>query len=232
MKPSVSRLFTYTIPIDDGAAPNPFRGMCSLAICKPGIRRVAKQGDWVAGLGSKNGHSGDLSRRLVYAMHVDEVLSLEDYDRRAHADWPHRIPDMDSGDLSERLGDCIYDFSRGAPLQRRSVHGPGNAKTDLGGENVLVSRDFYYFGSHAIPLPDDLLPICHQTQGHKSKANAPYVDRFVTWLRGFNLAPGQLYGWPDFIVDWAAVSPCGGCIIRKLDDEDDDQNDDENGGTC
>jgi hypothetical protein len=28
----VSRLFTYTIPIDDGAAPNPFRGMCSLAI--------------------------------------------------------------------------------------------------------------------------------------------------------------------------------------------------------
>jgi hypothetical protein len=23
-----SRLFTYTIPIDDGAAPNPFRGMC------------------------------------------------------------------------------------------------------------------------------------------------------------------------------------------------------------
>lgn len=52
------RLFSYTIPIDDGSAPNPFRGMCSLAICKPGIRRTAEEGDWVAGLGSKKAPSG------------------------------------------------------------------------------------------------------------------------------------------------------------------------------
>lgn len=77
------RLFTYTIPIDDGAAPNPFGGMCTLAICKPGIRRVAKKGDWIAGLGSKYAPSGDLSARLVYAMRVEEVLSLREYDRRA-----------------------------------------------------------------------------------------------------------------------------------------------------
>ena len=48
------RLFSYTIPIDDGAAPNPFHGMCTLAICKPGIRRVAKKGDWIAG--RRTGH--------------------------------------------------------------------------------------------------------------------------------------------------------------------------------
>ena len=77
------RLFTYTIPIDDGAAPNPFSGMCSLAICKPGIRRVAQEDDWVAGLGSRNAPSGDLSERLVYAMRVEKVLSLEEYDREA-----------------------------------------------------------------------------------------------------------------------------------------------------
>jgi hypothetical protein len=75
----MSRLFSYTIPIDDGAAPNPFRGMCSLAICKPGIRRVAKEGDWVAGLGSKGAPSGDLSGHLVYAMRVETVLSLKQY---------------------------------------------------------------------------------------------------------------------------------------------------------
>ena len=229
----VPRLFTYTIPIDDGAAPNPFHGMCSLAICKPGIRRTAQKGDWIAGLGSKHTqNSGDLCGRLVYAMRVDEVVSLEDYDRRTPVDWPHRIPDAGSADLAERLGDCIYDYSSGMPEQRRGVHGPGNVKTDLGGENVLVSRNFYYFGSQAIPLPHELLPICHQTQGHKSKANAPYVDRFVTWLRSLNLAPGQLYGRPEYIIDWAEVSSCGGCIIRKLDDDDDDQNDDENGAPC
>jgi hypothetical protein len=94
------RLFTYTIPIDDGAAPNPFRGMCSLAICKPGIRSTARKGDWVAGLGSRNAHSGDLSGRLVYAMRVEEVISLAAYDRRALIDWPHRIPNAGSADFA------------------------------------------------------------------------------------------------------------------------------------
>ena len=47
-------LFTYCIPIDDGAAPNPYWGICTLVICKPVIRRVANVGDWVVGIGSKN----------------------------------------------------------------------------------------------------------------------------------------------------------------------------------
>jgi hypothetical protein len=217
----MARLFTYTIPVDDGAAPNPFRGMCSLAICKPGIRRVARKDDWVAGLGSRNSPSGDLSGRLIYAMRVEEVLSLKEYDQQAPKRWPHRVPDVRSADLSERLGDCIYDYSRGAPSQRPSVHDTGNIETDLGGQNVLISRDFYYLGNRAIRLPDYLLDICHQTQGHRSDSNAPYFDRFVTWLRNLALTPGQAYGWPDFIVDWSAVSSCGACSIRKLDDEND-----------
>jgi hypothetical protein len=88
------RLFTYTVATDAGSAPNPFNGMCSLAICKPDIRREAVRGDWVAGLGSKKAPSGDLSGRLVYAMKVDEVVSLQDYDRFAPKRWPHRIPDI------------------------------------------------------------------------------------------------------------------------------------------
>jgi hypothetical protein len=185
----MARLFSYTIPVDDGAAPNPFRGMCSLAICKPGIRRVATRDDWVAGLGSKNAPSRDLSGHLVYAMRVEEVLSLQDYDRSAPSRWPHRIPNVQSADLSERLGDCIYDYSSGAPVQRPGVHGPANEPTDLSGANVLISRDFYYFGSRAIRLPDYLLPICHQTHGHRSNSNAPYLDQFVAWLQNLNLVP-------------------------------------------
>jgi hypothetical protein len=138
----MARLFSYTIPVDDGAAPNTFRGMCSLAICKPGIRRVAARDDWVAGLGSKNAPSRDLSGHLVYAMRVEEVLSLQDYDRYAPSRWPYRIPNVQSADLSERLGDCIYDYSSGAPVQRPGVYGPAKERTDLSGANVLISRDF------------------------------------------------------------------------------------------
>ena len=88
------RLFSYTIPIDDGAAPNPFGGLCTLTICKPAIRRVAIKDDWIAGLGSMHAPSGDLSGRLVYAMRVDEVMSLREYDRKAPLRWPFRIPDI------------------------------------------------------------------------------------------------------------------------------------------
>lgn len=217
----MTRLFSYTIPFDDGAAPNPFNGMCSLAICKPGIRRVAQVGDWVAGLGAKNAHNGqDLSGKLVYAMRVEEVISLEEYDRLAPTRWPHRIPNIGSKTVQERLGDCIYDYSSGAPIQRQGVHDNGNIKTDLSGLNVLISGDFYYFGSSAIQLRTSLLPICHQTQGHKSTFNAPYFDEFVEWIRSLAYAKGR-YGRPGSIVDFDLKSACGGCAIRLIDDAND-----------
>lgn len=212
------RLFTYTIPVDDGAAPNPFHGICTLAICKPGIRRAAKCADWVAGLGSKNAPGGDLSARLVYAMRIEEVVSLGEYDRLAPERWPNRIPDIKSLALQDRLGDCIYDFSSGGtPVQRPGVHNQGNIETDLGGRNVLISRDFYYFGSNAKPLPDHLLPICHQTQGHRSNANEPYFNPFVAWVRSIAPTPGQLYGWSDFIVEWDSANSCAGCVVRAVE---------------
>jgi hypothetical protein len=214
------RLFSYTIRIDDGAAPNPFRGLCTLAICKPAIRRVAQRGDWIAGTGSRNAPSGDLSGHLVYAMRVDDVLSFAEYDKRCRSQWPHRIPDISSPDLSERLGDCIYDFSNGKPVQRPGVHGPMNKDTDLSGLNVLVSKYFYYFGSNAIQLPPHLHEICHQTQGHRSDANDPFFEDFVRWIDGGKRTVGQLYGWPDVVVDWEALSRCGGCLLRRDDDQE------------
>ncbi len=213
------RLFSYTIPIDDGAAPNPFHGMCTLAICKPRIRSVAERGDWIAGIGSCNAPSGDLSGHLVYAMRVEDVLTLAEYDRQCRLHWCHRIPNMTSPDLAERLGDCIYDFSQGKPVQRPGVHGPLNRDNDLSGQNVLISRHFYYFGSRALPLPTRLLGICHQARGHRSDANDPFFDDFVKWIDGSGRQVGQLYGWPDFIVDWQATAECGGCLSRHDDDQ-------------
>ena len=211
------RLFSI-IRIDDGQ-PKSFRGLCTLAICKPAIRRVAERGDWIAGTGSCNAPSGDLSGHLVYAMRVDDVLSFADYDGRCRSQWRHRIPDISSCDLSERLGDCIYDFSQGKPVQRPGVHGPLNRDTDLSGRNALVSKHFYYFGSNAIQLPTHLDEICHQTQGHRSDANDPFFNDFVRWIEGGNRKIGQIYGWPDVVVDWDSIAGCGGCGPRHDDDE-------------
>jgi hypothetical protein len=214
------RLFSYTIPVDDGAAPNPFGGLCTLVICKPAIRRTAEEGDWIAGLGSKRAPSGDLSGRLVYAMRVDEVLPMAEYDSQAKNRWPFRIPDVESKDLARRLGDCIYDYSKSSdrPRQRDGVHNETNRDTDIGGRNALISRHFYYFGSKALPLPPRLQGICHQTQAHRSNANAEFVKPFLEWIDSLKLDSGQLYGWPDYIVKWGDVTRLG-CRPRKEDGE-------------
>ncbi len=69
----MARLFSYTIPID-GAAPNPFHGMCSLAICKPAIRRTASSGDWIVGLGPRNAPSGNWKNVSYMRCAVEHLL--------------------------------------------------------------------------------------------------------------------------------------------------------------
>lgn len=214
-------LFSYTIPVDDGAAPNPFGGWCTLTICKPGIRKCAQVGDWVAGLGSTNVPSGNLAGRLVYAMRVEEVLSLKQYDEKARAGGISRIPKVDSPFLPDRLGDCIYDFSDGAPKQRRSVHGQGNMSTDLSGKNALLSKEYYYFGRNAVELPEYLRSIIHQQQGFRSTSNEPYVQPFIKWIRDSGFERGQVHGWPDFTINWANVLDCSACSSRIIDVKND-----------
>jgi hypothetical protein len=217
------RLFTYIVRYDDGAAPNPFGGICSLAICKPKIRSVAEIGDWVAGVGGSNAPSGRMNHRLVYAMRVEEVISLAKYDERAPSEWPKKVPDLASLELADRLGDCIYDFSASEVRQRPGVHGKINQNVDLGGRNVLLSKDFYYFGRNARLLPHHLRCICPVTQGHRSDANKDHVDSFVTWLRGLNLPHGQIHGWPDMVLNWSDIKVCGGCAPRAVDDDQEER---------
>ena len=211
----MTRLFTYTIPVDDGAAPNPFGGICSLAICKPAIRRVAKIGDWVVGLGSKRAPSGDLSGHLVYAMKVEDVISLQEYDRRSLMEFPEKIPDFTKLDQYAKLGDSIYSYHSGEPHQRKSVHTAQNIQTDLSGRNVLLSKHFYYFGNKAIMLPYNLLEICHQHSGHKSDANKAYFNSFVSWIENLEFETG-IHGTPDYKIDWDQdqnqLDICNTCI--------------------
>lgn len=211
----MNRLFTYTIPVDDGAAPNPYWGYCTLTICKPRIRSVAEVGDWVVGIGSM---SKGFEGRVVYAMKITQVIPLTSYEEFVLKYCPEKIPDISNADIRRRVGDCIYDYSSRIPKIRKSVHDESNRDTDLSGKNSLVSNDFYYFGNKPVPLPKNLLNITHPTQGHKSTANNPYVSEFETWIRGLAYKTGGLYGQPDYRIDWANSS-CGHCTTRKTDGE-------------
>jgi hypothetical protein len=216
------KLYSYCLRWDDGAAPNPFWGICTLAICKPAIRRTAKTDDWVVGLGSANSPIGDIADSVVYAMRVIDIRSLWGYDILCQRKYQGKIPDWNSSDFTRRVGDCIYDYSQGSPPKLRpSVHSERNRKTDLGGENALISSHFYYFGNQPVKLPHDLKPLVCKQQGHKVKINQPYAEPFVQWIESLPYEPNKPYGEPqlksEFELDADIRSKCS---ERDLEDDD------------
>ena len=80
---------------------------------------------------------------------------------------------------------------------RLSVHDEEDREKELGGRSALLSDDFWYFGNRPLLLPDDLRGIVKNGPGHRSKSNAPYVERFPEWLYGLGLEPNKLHGRPQ-----------------------------------
>ena len=223
-------LYSYCLRIDDGAAPNPYWGTCTLAICKPAIRRTAKVGDWIMGNGSKGEWDHhDISQSMVYAMEVTRVLSMEQYDTFCRTKLVQKIPDWTSPDYARKVGDCIYDFGSGIePVLRPSIHDKNNRQTDLSGQRVLLSTHFYYFGNTPVPLPRNLLGIVHSTQGHRSHANDPYIEDFLRWVKGEEWQGNVPLGEPQLkqrILQMKEEDCRNLCSAKRRED-------DENDGPC
>ncbi len=192
------KLFSYTLRYDDGAGPNPFWGICTLAIRKPAIRLTAEVDDWIVGLGSANSPIGDISDHVTYAMKVTSKMTLEEYDQFCKTFVPKKRPDWRNRDYRMRMGDCIYNYTAGlTPKMRVGVHTEENKEKDLSGLYALVSKQFYYFGRKPVKLPDELRAIMHATQGHQSDANQDYVDPFVNWIEGLDHRPNKVIAEPQ-----------------------------------
>ena len=188
----MTRLYSYVLRFDDGAAPNPFWGTCTLTICKPAIRRTAQICDWIIGTGSKNSRINDgntyvLSNSVVYAMKITDIKSLKDYDQFCRKHLQNKIPKWFDRDWRKRMGDCLYNFENGGePKLRKGVHNELNRKRDLGGQNALLSNHFYYFGEETQPLPDNLKEIIKKNQGHKKIERTDLIESFENWIKQFD----------------------------------------------
>jgi hypothetical protein len=193
------KLYSYTLRYDDGAAPNPFWGVCTLAIRKPSIRLAAEVGDWIVGLGSAKSPIGDISDHVVYAMKVTSKMTLEEYDQFCKTFVIKKKPDWRNRDYRMRMGDCIYNYIAGPtyPKMRTGIHIEGNMEKDLSGLYALVSKQYYYFGDQPVKLPDNLRPIMHTEQGHKSDANQEHLENFVNWIESLDIIPNKAIGEPQ-----------------------------------
>lgn len=181
------KCFRYKLDHDYGFAPNPFWGTMSLATCKSQLRnnRNLHIGDWVAGFGS--GVMGNLDR-VIYAMKVERILRFDEYWNSE--EFMCKRPVL-TGSLCQMYGDNVYHTVNGKMVQEQCAHslatvGPdmGHYNSDVSGHNVLLSKQFYYFGDNAPLIPEVLNYILPWRNVQYRDLQEEQVEDFVAWLEG------------------------------------------------
>ena len=196
------RLFSYVVARDYGFAPNPFYEVCSLATCKPGIRKVGCVGDWVVGTGSKTNKRDGC---LVFAMCITETMTFNDYwqDQRFQCKKPNL-----QGSKKQAFGDNIY-CKKGCQWQQLDSHhshrggvtNQHNIRTDTQVDRVLLSREYSYWGGSGPKIPAKFrgyggFDICAK-RNYKCRFPKGLVREFVSWLMCLER------GYLDSPLDWS-----------------------------
>lgn len=193
-------VYSYVVEHDLGFAPNPFDQVCTLACCKPQIRKRAKLGDYILGTGAAR---LKLQGQLIYWMRVDEVLTFDEY--WADLRFRRKRPVM-GGSTYLRYGDNIYHRDGDKAFrQEDSFHSredgstsPGDLKRDTSTtDRVLLSRDFAYWGRSAIVLPKELRCFVRKGPGHLCKFTEKELKRFFEWHK-----QRSERGYVDEPADW------------------------------
>lgn len=189
-----SRLHSYVVAWDAGLAPNPYWDYCTLAVCKPQLRRSAVEGDWIVGLSPRQ------FDKIVYAMKVMGKISFAEYFQDSR--FQLKKPDIESGDHRVALGDNFYCLDGRSYIQMPSVHsyygGRENLehkRRDLSGEFVLIGTRFHYFGKEGPNLPEDFRFLIVR-RGHKNSFTLDERASVLRYLDGFD---GGINGDPR---DW------------------------------
>jgi len=167
----MTTLYSYVVDHDNGIAPNPERGYCTLVKCKiskTGKRRniveLAEENDWIIGTGGvckkSAGHG-----KIIFAMRVDERLPLE-------------------------------KFKKDNRFKGRRDHDRENC--DLSKSYALISQHFFYFGKEAIEIgkidKKVLKMIDHSLEkkgpNYRRDFNENFIEHFVKWIEK-NYKPGK-----------------------------------------
>jgi hypothetical protein len=200
----VDRLFSYKLTHDTGFAPNPFRGVCTLATCKPRIRELKRVGDWIAGFtSSRLNHDAPGRERLVYLMMVEEKIRFQDYhdDRR----FAVKIPTTGTGRCVDVVGDNIYGERHGAVFQLPNpFHTERDLERDTEGKFVLVARTFAYFGSEPLEIPEVVRPaVPSGIAGHGVRTAGARASDFVRFVLGRGVGVhAKPTSWPAGDSSW------------------------------
>jgi hypothetical protein len=115
----MAKLFSYVVDHDYGFAPNPFGGFCTLVKCKYGTKKrniveLAEVGDWIVGTGGVDLRKSAGHGKLIYALRVDEIISLDEYCRAHDGDRIDADPEVGGKDRRALISHHFFYFGRNA----------------------------------------------------------------------------------------------------------------------
>ena len=189
------KLYSYVIPRDYGFAPNPYFNYCTLATCKPVIRRCAQLGDWIAAFGAAD---SAVHKKLVVLMRVEETLSFDKYweDERFRC----KRPVFNKGAM-HMYGDNIYHHVGEEWMQEFSHHSMPdgsindvNLNRDTQTDRVLIAQEFYYFGNNAVDMPLRFEALIRKGRNHIVCKDENVINDFVSYMR--ETYDRKIYGIP------------------------------------
>lgn len=188
------KIYSYIVARDYGFAPNPFHGICTLATCKPKIRKSASVGDYVVGLTPRG--SGN---KICYVMLVGSKMSFDQY-------WDSSYCQIKKPSFNKSykysVGDNIYHKKLDGSWHQENSHHTHedgspiqeNIDADTGTtDQVLLGDVFSYWGKSALDLPPQFSAL-KVTRGHKNDFSQRFVEGFVLW---FNKIPKGVLGTPE-----------------------------------
>jgi hypothetical protein len=179
------KLLKYVMTSDSGLAPNPFFGVCSLALCTPNhMNARLKPGDWVVAHSSANtGH------KLVYAMRLTKVLDMHSY----FVNFPQKRP-VPNGTYEQQCGDNLYfrDSDRWARLPSAEHNSVDDFIKDRG-RPVFISEgpeNYWYFGAGSAlreleGFADRFPWLLKDRQGFSYIYDEQRIAAFTSWLEEF-----------------------------------------------
>jgi hypothetical protein len=181
------KLYSYVVRVDSGFAPNPQGKYCTLACCKPAIRRKADEADWVIGTGPVRHNA---QGKLVYAMEITKKMGFDKY--------------FQSKRFKTRKDRVYYKGKDGKWKWKNNPYGHDSEESlnhDRSGRYVLISSNYYYFGNKAIEIPKRLREIIKKGPGHKRfYANDGIVRNFLKWLKKQKrIKIATPYGMPEIL---------------------------------
>lgn len=196
------KLSAYIVRYDIGFAPNPFGRYCTLACCKPEIRRKAAPGDIVVGTGSA---ASGLSGHLVYAMRVERSISYQKY--WESPEFAYKKPSPTSA--ISRRGDNIWhrDAQDNWQVAPGACHGLGHRDSDIGGKCVLISTEFFYLGREAIKIPPEFSDIPPKGKKHHNTTDVDKIEKFWRWISG-KCEKFGMHGDPYDLTDAGCKAQC------------------------